>query len=111
MNDYAISLDEIVSWLSAKKQSLDSAGVLHAGVHHARVSNNPSAFADYDTDIGIGRISAWVSGEIDFHVLRRSDGKNVMMEHLDVESLADPMLDHVFEKFLQTMANPDKAAI
>jgi hypothetical protein len=104
MGDYTITVEEIVSWFSSKENALATAGVGMAEIHEARGTNKPSAFADYDTDLGIGRVIIWVSGEADFQVLRRSDGKDVMVRHEHVPTLT--LLDGAFNAFLASMAHP-----
>ena len=106
MDDYTITIQEIASWFSSKVPTLEVAGVLLAGIQERRGTSKPSAFADYDTDLGIGRIVVWVSGEIDFEVLRRSDGEGVLFRHEQVSTLTEPSLESAFNTFLASMVHP-----
>jgi hypothetical protein len=101
MDDYTITIEEIASWFSSKMRALEIAGVILAGIQERRGTSKPSAFADYDTDLGIGRIVVWVSGEIDFEVLRRSDGEGVLLRHE-----TEPSLESAFNTFLASMVHP-----
>jgi len=106
MNEYPITVDEIVSWFLSKGSTLNDLGVTMANVCARRDTSKPSAFADFDTDNAIGRISAWVSGEFDFQVLRRSDGSDVLMRHDHVPSLDAPSLEATYVHFLRMMKHP-----
>jgi hypothetical protein len=105
MGDYTITVDDIVSWFGSKEHALETAGVVLAGIHERRGTDKPAAFADYDTDLGTGRITIWVSGEAEFEVLRRSDGKNVMVRHEHVSSLNVSSFQSAFDAFLVNMAH------
>jgi hypothetical protein len=108
-NTYPLTVEEIESWLRSKEATLIRLGVTLAEVRTNRRTNKPGAAADFDTAQGIGRISMWVSGEADFEVLQRSDGKNVFLRHEVVSSLDSPALKSVFEDFLDSIRHPEAA--
>src|ERR1039458_9621416 len=103
MNDYPLTIDEICTWFRSKELVSNSRGVILAGIHEGRSTDKPAAFADFDTEFGIGRITVWVSGEVDFEVLRRSDGKHIRMFHEQVSTLADSALDQAVDGFMDGM--------
>ena len=106
MGEYTITVEEIISWFSSKKKILETAGILLAGIHGRAATAKPSALADYDTDFCIGRIVVWVSGEIDFEVLRRSDREYILFRHEQISTLDEPSLESAFEVFLKSMVRP-----
>lgn len=109
MGDFAFTVDEIASWLGSKERALETAGVVLAGIHERSGSSKPSVFADCDTNLVIGRITMWVSGETDFEVLRRSDGEGVLFRPGRVSSFTAPSLESAFDPFLAGMAYPGKS--
>jgi hypothetical protein len=106
-SEYPLTVDKIASWFRSKEGISRSHGVVLAGVHERRGTDKPAAFADFDTEVAIGRIIVWVSGEIDFEILRRSNGKGVLFHHEDVTDLAESTLEEAFQAFLKGMTNPD----
>jgi len=108
MSDYPLDLQEISAWLRSKDQALKDHGVTLAQVRENRV-HVPAAWADFDTERAIGRISAWVSGQVDFEVLRRSDGEYAFFHHESISSLGSPTLESAFDEFLRTMMHPEAA--
>jgi hypothetical protein len=110
MNNYTITVEEIASWFRSKDRILETAGVVLAGIHERPGTNKPSVFADFDTDLGIGRISVWVSGESDFEVLRRSDGKHAFLHHEESFAIGAPSLENAFNAFIERMKHPDDKA-
>ena len=64
----------------------------------------PGTSADFDGPGTLGQICGWVSGEFDFHVLRASDGKDVLWRHVDVSEL--DQLEEAYAEFLRTLQNP-----
>lgn len=108
MSDYSITVEQIVAWLRYKERALGDLGVTLAEVRerHAYV---PSADADFDSTLAIGRISAWESGEIDFEVLRRKDGTDVLFRHEKISRLDEFTLEEAYADFLRRMLNPDEA--
>ena len=83
-------------------------GVTVAGIHKRRDTNKHAAFANFDADGRMGRVCVWVSGEIDFEVVRISDSQDVLFHHEKVMTLADQALDRAFDAFLKGMTNPDR---
>lgn len=108
MSEHPITVEQIVAWLRYKERSLANLGVTLAEVRerHAHV---PSAAADFDSNLAIGRINAWASGEIDFEVLRREDGTDVLFRHEEVSRMDELSLEEAFADFLRCMLNPDKS--
>src|SRR6266704_3267193 len=105
MNDYPIDLQEILAWFRSKDQALKDLGITLADVRESHTAK-PSAAANFDTAPAIGQIIAWVSGEIDFQVLRASDGKGVFLRHEVVPSLNAPSLGNTYNDFLRYMPHP-----
>ncbi|HVT99706.1 MAG TPA: hypothetical protein VHE33_19555 [Acidobacteriaceae bacterium] len=96
----------MVLWLRSKATVSEARGVILAEVREGRGTDKPSAYADFDTEVGIGRISVWVSGEVDFEVLRRSDARMVYFGHVTTSTLTGSALDRALDAFLTTMTNP-----
>lgn len=83
---YPLTVDQITSWFRAKQTELAGSPISLVEVR-ARTEFVPAATADFDGINSMGTITAWVSGEFDFEVLRVSDGKNVFMHHAKVEAI------------------------
>jgi len=105
MTDYPLNLDEIGSWLRTVASASASHLVTPGEIRQGRSTNKPSACADFDSDTKMGRISAWVSGEIDFEVLRISDGGLVLCHHENVPTLSDPSLEKAVSLFFDAMSS------
>jgi hypothetical protein len=102
MSCYPINVDQIISWFRSKTASLEETGITLADIH-ANTANVPSARADFDAESKIGRISFWATGEVDFEVLRRSDGKFALFRHESVPSLQTAELDYAYDEFVNAM--------
>lgn len=107
MHDYPIDLKEIVAWFRSKEQALKAFDITLADVRERSRTDKPAVVADFDTASAIGRINVWVSGEADFEVLRRSDGKHAFLRHEVVSSLSAPLLETAYDHFLRKMTHPD----
>jgi hypothetical protein len=55
-------------------------------------------------------MTVWVSGESDFEVLRRSDGKDVFFRHEESFAIGAPRLEDAFNAFVVSMKHPDAKA-
>jgi hypothetical protein len=106
MSEYQIQLADIVSWFHSKQQILKDLGITLADIRESHTAKSAAA-ANFDTAHSIGQIVAWVSGEVDFEVLRVADGKDVFLLHQKVPHLGSPTLETAFENFLQHMTHPD----
>jgi len=102
MKDYPIALHALVDWLNSKALGLGNTSVSFAGTQQNAL-HLPSAFADFDAERVVGRICGWISGEIDFEIVRISDGKMIFFQHVKVSSIEDPTLDGAYSKFLKNM--------
>lgn len=107
MNEYSLSVEQIVSWFRSKESSLRDVGITLAEVRPITYTHKPSVVADFDTSGRIGRIVIWVSGEIDFEVLARENGKNVFLRHEIVPNLGVPSLKNAYLDFLGNMTHFD----
>src|ERR1700687_4687891 len=105
MTEYPLTLAQIVSWFRLKQRLLEGSGVSLTEIRE-RTEYVPSVAADFISDRTMGRISAWVSGEFDFHVIRVSDSKDLFFGHATVSSLGE--LERTYVDFLQRLLNPDK---
>jgi hypothetical protein len=54
----------------------------------------------------MGRICIWVSGEADFEVLERLDGKLVLFRYVIAKSFDDPSLEAAYSDFIRSMEKP-----
>jgi hypothetical protein len=102
MSAYPISVDEMVSWFASKASSLTKMGVTMAEIHTS-TSYVPACRADFDTESRIGRVSIWATGEVDFEILRRSDGEYAYFRHESVLSIQAHELEKACDEFLQAM--------
>jgi hypothetical protein len=91
------------------ERTLGDSGVTLAAVRERRIHLSAVA-ADFDSSRAIGRINAWVSGEIDFQVLRRETGEDVLIKHAKVSKMDGPDLEGAYADFLRLMLNPDSGA-
>jgi hypothetical protein len=108
MSEFAVTLEELVSWLRSKELTPGNCDVKLADLRERR-AHLPAAAADFDSTRAIGRINAWVSGEVDFEVLRREDGADVFFKHEEISGLDDSRLEESYAEFLRYMMNPDLA--
>ena len=108
MSEYPITIEEIVSWLRFKERALGDSGVTLGEVRERRIHVSAVA-ADFDSPRAIGRISAWVSGEIDFQVLRRESGEDVLFRHATVSKMYGHDLEGAYAEFFRLMLNPGSA--
>lgn len=106
MSDYQIDLSEVLAWFRSKEQTLKTLGITLADVRESHTVKS-SVAANFDTVPAIGQIIAWVSGEIDFQVLRASDGKAIFLHGEIVSSLNAPSLDKAYNDFLRHMTHPE----
>jgi hypothetical protein len=102
MNEYPLAMEEIVTWLHAKEQSLPDLGVKLRDMRE-RHDRMPAVAADFDAGFATGRINAWVSGEIDLEVLRSKDGENVFFGHVRVSKMDEPLLEEAYSDFVRIM--------
>jgi len=104
MSDYPATLKEIVSWVESKKTLLHELGITLADIR-TRDVHVPAVAADFDSANTLGRISAWVSGEVDFEVLRRSNEEDLFQHHESVSSFTSRALDYAYDAFLKHMTD------
>ena len=108
MNDYPVTIEEIVSWLRFMESTRGGSDVTLAEVRE-RHTHVPAVAADFDSSRAIGRISAWVTGAIDFQVLRKENGEDVLFRHAQVSKMDGPDLEAAYADFLCLMLNPDSS--
>jgi hypothetical protein len=106
MSEYPFTLEEIVSWFESKESVMKSFGITLANVRRSH-TNKPAATGNFDTDVAVGQICFWVSGEIDFQVLRVSDGKDVFLHHEIVSNFNANSLKRACDEFTRSMTHPD----
>ena len=104
MSRDVLDLDQVKAWLQSRSSDLVQ-GVTLTEVR-ASTQHRPSASADFNATDSAGRINIWVSGEIDFEVIRRSGYSFAFFRHEDVSSMADPRLVDIYHEFLQRMLQP-----
>ena len=85
MTEYPFSVDQIVDWFRAQSAVRDSD--VQVVEIRERTEYLPAAAADFDATVAMGRISGWVSGQVDFEVVRVSDGENIFWRHVDAGSV------------------------
>jgi hypothetical protein len=107
MDQYPLTINEITIWFCSKEPQLSADGLVLAAIRENSSSDKPSACADFDTPVAMGRIVVWVSGEIDFEILRVSDGNTVLFHHQDVLTLDSVPLQVAFDRFIQCMNHPN----
>jgi hypothetical protein len=102
MSEYPFKPEDITRWFESNRKEAISHGVLLIEIKQ-NYKNKPSAFADYDSNLFVGRIVFWVSGEVDFEIVRRSDAESDF-HHEDVGNINEPRLRSAFNAFLQNMS-------
>jgi len=102
MSDYVLNLDDVNQWLESRKDSLVE-GVGLADVR-STTKSLPGARADFDASNRMGRISIWISGEVDFEVLSTGDSNFAFFRHEKISSLNDPSLQSAYQEFLKIMS-------
>lgn len=102
MTEYPLKLEDITTWFASKKSDLDANHVVLAEIGQ-RSEHIPSAWADYDTKALMGRIAIWVTGQVDFEVLRCTDGEHLYFHHESINSIHEPRLQTAFNEFLRKM--------
>ena len=70
------------------------------------VTDKPGRGCDFFTDERYGRIGFWVSGEVDFEVIRCDDSSGAFFEHATVDRVA--LLDEPFSRFLAAVRGCDQ---
>lgn len=108
MTAYPIDIEEILKWFRSKAKLLEGSGVQMAGVQ-ANTVHVPNAWADFDSENRIGRITVSVTGEVDFEVLSRSDGEFVLFRHESVTRMDAPELDRGYCEFVANMENSENS--
>ena len=106
---YSLTTEMIATWLLSKQSETADIEVTMADLRENQL-HIPTVAADFDSQEAIGRISAWVSGEFDFLVLRRANGTDAFLKHATVTELGTPELEGVFRDFIRKMLNPSEAS-
>lgn len=109
MSEYSITTEQTVSWLRSMERILGNPGVTLTEVRERRI-HVPAVAADFDSFRAIGRINAWVSGEIDFEVLRKDNGEDILFRNAKVSKMDGHDLEGAYADFIRLMLNPDSAA-
>jgi hypothetical protein len=102
MSNYPATVNEIISWVESKKPILHELGITLANIRTREV-HVPAVSADFDSVDTLGRISAWVSGEVDFEVLRRANGEDLFQHHESVSTFTSQALEYAYDSFLKHM--------
>jgi hypothetical protein len=102
MTEYPLKLEDITNWFASKQSDLDANHVVLVDTAQ-RTEHIPSARADYDTKAFMGRIAVWVTGQVDFEVLQRSDAELFYFHHESISSVHEPRLQTAFTEFLRKM--------
>jgi hypothetical protein len=102
MSTYPLSLEDILSWFRSKEATLGGSEVSLVGVRESRTEKSAAA-ADFDSAAAMGRISIWVSGEVDFEILRVSDGQTIYSRHESILTLSSTLLEDAFTEFARGM--------
>jgi len=104
--DYIIQLEAITRWFAGKVDSLAGTGVRLVEIA-SRNEHLPAALADFASDFAIGRITFWVTGEVDFEVLDCADGESLLFRHETVETLDTLQLDEAYDAFIAATTGTD----
>lgn len=102
MNDYPINLNEAVAWIRSRGDLLGGISIKLVDMK-AQQEGTPTARGDFDGDFGIGRITIWVSGDVNFEVLRMSDGELIFFRYEHVVTLEASVLEDAFKEFTRSM--------
>jgi hypothetical protein len=103
MTEHPIKLDDIIRWFESNWEEAISHDVTLGEIKRSDNKYKPSAFADYDSRLFMGRILFWVSGEVDFEMVRISDGISDF-HHENVCDINESRLKIAFSAFLQKMS-------
>jgi hypothetical protein len=104
--DYPIQLEAITRWFASKADSLAGTGVKLVEIA-SRSEYVPAALADFGSDFAIGRITFWVTGQVDFEVLDCADGESLLFRHEIVETLDTRQLDEAYDAFIAATTGTD----
>jgi len=104
--NYPIELEALTNWFGGKADSLAGTTVRLIEIA-SRNENLPAAFADFASKFAIGRITFWVTGEVDFEVLDCSDGESLLFRHETVETLDARQLDEAYDAFIAATTGAD----
>jgi hypothetical protein len=108
MADYPLTVAEIVFWLRSRAIAEDHGSVTLEAVRENH-KNIPSVGADFDSQGCLGQIVAWVTGEFDFLILRRSDGTGMFFRNETIPNLGAGILDDAYREFLDKMTSTGSA--
>lgn len=100
--DHPIELQAIINWFAGKEDSLAGTGVTLAETTAGSVYV-PAARTDFDSLSAIGRISFWVTGQVDFEVLDRADGAPLLLRHETVGTLDSRPLNEAYAAIIAVM--------
>jgi len=82
--------EKFLKWLESKKDELEKSGVT---IDNINITNqnvpNPSITVDHFSQICLGRISVWETGEMDIEVLHFESEKRLLFEHYELQENAD----------------------
>jgi hypothetical protein len=109
VNNYPLTVGNIVAWLRSKEEALPPLGIALADLHEHHM-HLPYVGADFDSSVAMGRISFWVSGDVDLQVLRVSDGRDLLFRHEHVLNLESPELEDAYQAFLQKMIDTQESS-
>jgi hypothetical protein len=102
MDEYPFTLDQVIAWIRSMDGLLAERGIILAGIK-TNERHKPSVVADFDSEGALGRISAWVSGELVFEVLSRQTGEFIHFQH---EHLTNTTARSSYREFVNQMRLP-----
>jgi hypothetical protein len=104
MPESRIDLDKIVHWLRSTESMLG--GDTHLAAVKETNKYLPAALADFNGQGALGRITCWVSGHVNFEVIRWSDGQLAFFQHVEIHRLDDPSLQRALAAFVAALVVP-----
>jgi len=84
-----LEMKELIEWLKGQAAELAIDGVEAEVTESDSLGDNPSARLEASSDEMMGRITAWVSGEFNFEVLRIADETQLLDVYIRTSSLTD----------------------
>lgn len=84
-----LEIKELIDWMTAQASLLSSEGMQAEVTQSAVFGDNPSVRLDVSSDVTMGRITGWASGEFSFEVIRVADEVQCLDVYIRACSLAD----------------------
>ncbi|OPX41840.1 hypothetical protein CLHUN_42920 [Ruminiclostridium hungatei] len=93
---------DFLKWVETKRYGLKKLGITTENINVTEESLlNPSTSVDHFSQVCIGRVSVWETGEMDVEVLHFETEKRLLFEHFELG--AEPDYDEILRGYFQVL--------